>query len=101
MAYAYNCTKNTATGYSPYFLLFGREPRLPIDVYFGLQRDAQKIQASKSNFIEKLKRRLKYSHKMTKQVTYKQQERHKGLYDQRCRGVPKCLCPEFYIKSYY
>ena len=31
---AYNATCSAVTGYSPYYLLFGRQPRIPVDFMF-------------------------------------------------------------------
>ena len=86
MVHAYNCTRNTATGYSPYYLLFGRQPRLPIDVEFGLKRGKQQSPPSKSTYVTQLSRRLRFAHKKAKQVAGRQ-ARHKELYDRRCRGA--------------
>lgn len=36
LTHAYNCTKNDVTGFSSYELMFGRQPRLPVDIAFGL-----------------------------------------------------------------
>ena len=43
LVHAYNCTKNSATGFSPYFLLFGREPRLPLDFILETPRQHEAI----------------------------------------------------------
>ena len=87
MVHAYNFTRNAATGYSSYYLLFGRKPRLPIDVDFGLKKGDQQVPPSKSSYVTQLTRRLRFSHKKAKQVASRQQARHKGLYNKRCKGL--------------
>ena len=87
LVHAYNCTRNAATGFSPYYLLFGREPRLPVDVKSGLQKGSQKGSLGESSYISQLRRRLKFAHDKAKQMAKRQQAMHKGLYDRKCRGA--------------
>ena len=55
MVHAYNCTRNAATVFSPYYLLFGREPRLTVDVEFSLQSRSQKGPLGESGYISQLR----------------------------------------------
>ena len=36
LTHAYDCTMTQATGFSPFFLMFGRILKIPIDVEFGV-----------------------------------------------------------------
>ena len=36
LTHAYNCTMSQTTGFSPFFLMFGRIPKIPIDAEFGV-----------------------------------------------------------------
>ena len=41
MVHSYNATRHESTSYSPYFLMFGRHPRLAIDAYLGLSLEPE------------------------------------------------------------
>ena len=44
MLIPYNATQSLITGYLPYFLMFRRQPRLPVDLLFLTVRWEKKIQ---------------------------------------------------------
>jgi hypothetical protein len=41
LTFLYNCTPHTSTGYSPYYLFFGRNPKLPIDNILSMTTNDQ------------------------------------------------------------
>ena len=86
MTHAYNCTKRASTTYSAYYLMFGRHPRLPIDVEFGLPKSNSGDNSSKSRYVQKLRRRLNYAFQKANKVANQQAHKYKTSYDKSIRG---------------
>ena len=85
LVHIYNSTKHDTTGYSPYFLLFGREPRLPIDVL--LPAPQLEISKSPTTYVADLRKRMKYVHELVEARIKKAGEANKELYDRKVRGA--------------
>ena len=86
MTHAYNCTKHASTTYSPYYMMFGRHPRLPIDVEFGLPKSNSGDNSSKSRYVQKLRRRLNYAFQKANKFANQQTQKYKSSYDKSIKG---------------
>ena len=85
VVHAYNCTKNDATGYSPFHLMFGRKPRLPVDIIRGLQEPSG--EADYNKYIQGLKEGLTTAYQKASKFSADQQLKNKKYYDKRARAT--------------
>ena len=75
LVHAYNCTRNSATGFSSYYLMFGYKPHLPIDLIFGT--NLADLKGNHITYIENLKKRMVWAYETTNDIIQKEQERNK------------------------
>lgn len=88
MVHAYNSLRQETTGHTPYFLMFGRQPRLPVDISFGLDNTKQTNGEKQpmSSYVSDLKNRLEKAHELALKATKTTQEKQETCYDKRVRG---------------
>ena len=70
LVHAYNCTRSTATGLGPYYLMYGQKPWLPVNLYFGTQK-ADMNAATSTKFLQQLFERLKWAYRTAQQYHWK------------------------------
>ncbi|KAI5102914.1 hypothetical protein C0J45_6495, partial [Silurus meridionalis] len=83
--HAYNCTRCEATGFSPYYLLFGRSPRLPIDLMFNLPLDEK--QQNYADYVRNWQTRMQEATPTASKTANREAQRGKQYYDKRVHGV--------------
>ena len=65
---AYNATRFAVTGYSPYYLLFGRRSRIPVDYLFPTLRDSPH-QTKMEVSVVAMQKRLKEAFAVARHIT--------------------------------
>ena len=81
IVHAYNCLRNDSTGFSPFELMYGRQPRLPVDMIFSLQEDVQ--QKSYTEYITDLQKKLKRSYEIAIRASEASKEKNAEYYKSR------------------
>jgi len=85
LIYAYNATKSEVTGFSPFYLLYGRSPRLPVDMLFSLSPSREHGDGNHHSYMQRWKRGMTDAYEITRENVSKAAVRSKRLYDSKVR----------------
>ena len=86
MLAAYNGTRSSVTGYSPYFLLFGRKSRMPVDCLFPTLHDSPH-QAKMEVSVAAMQKRSKEAFAVARHLTSQEAARQRHYYDRKAGAV--------------
>ena len=84
LTHAYNCTVSPVTGFSPYFLIFGRTPKLPLDIDMGVTL-IELEQTSHQNYAKNYTLKLQWAYQKAQENNKRESECHKRYNDQKMR----------------
>ena len=90
MLAAYNSTRSAVTGYSSYFLFFGRKSRMPVDCLFPTLHDSPH-QAKMEVSVVAMQKRLKEAFAVARHLTSQEAARQSRYYD--CKAGAVALQP--------
>ena len=83
---AYNATCSAVTGYSPYYLLFGRRSRIPVDYLFPTLRDSPH-QTKMEVSVAAMQKRLKEAFAVARCLTSEEAAKQRCYYDRKAGAV--------------
>ncbi|KAI4897980.1 hypothetical protein NFI96_009222 [Prochilodus magdalenae] len=86
LTFAYNATVHETSGFAPFQLMFGRVPRLPVDVMFQhALRDS--VVVGYDAYVETLMSYLQEASKIAQQHATKEQRKQAQGYNRRVKGI--------------
>ena len=84
MTHAYNATVHSATDYSPFYLLYGREPQLPIDLIF--RKTSLGPAKPYKVYVDEWQKAMKEAYALAAQHSNAAAKKNKDSYDKRAKA---------------
>ncbi|CAI5678545.1 unnamed protein product [Oreochromis niloticus] len=90
MTFVYNCTAHKTTGFAPFYLMFGRVPRLPVDLMFRDVLHDNTI-CDYDTYVKSLMDDLRSAMLQAQEHSTMEQRHQSGQYNRNVKGLPLSL----------
>ena len=98
LLYCYNTTPHTTTGYSPFYMMFGREPRLCQDILLEAEGSSES-DANPDRWVSVHQNRLQEAYALVKRRMTESAAKRKTLYDKRARESKLEIGTQVYLRN--
>ncbi|KAL5482286.1 hypothetical protein EMCRGX_G022595 [Ephydatia muelleri] len=85
LCFAYNTSTHSSTGFTPFYLMFGRQASIPVDLMFPFNLGPEK---EFRTYVEQLRKGLRDAYAIVRENCDADHRRQKALYDRKVSGKP-------------
>ena len=101
VVYAYNVTPHASTGHSPFYLMFGRHAKLPIDLLFDVsEHDASGDAPPPESWVTLHQQRLQEAYLLANKRMQQAATARKAIFDRKAQELPVPVGTQIYLRNH-
>ena len=101
VVYAYNVTPHASTGHSPFYLMFGRHAKLPVDLLFDVsQHEASGEAPHSESWVTLHQQRLQEAYLLANKRMQQAATARKAIFDRKAQYLPIPVGTQVYLRNH-